>query len=56
MKKLVGFILFVYMTAFAPAVSTATTHLRFIKDDYARALADAKRQELPLFVEVWAPW
>ncbi|MEO6323792.1 MAG: hypothetical protein ABIT01_10090 [Thermoanaerobaculia bacterium] len=30
--------------------------LPFIEDDYGRALAQARAQALPLFVEVWAPW
>jgi hypothetical protein len=30
--------------------------LPFIEDDYARALGNARAHELPLFVEVWAPW
>ncbi len=30
--------------------------LPFIADDYATALAEAKRRDLPLFVENWAPW
>ena len=30
--------------------------LPFIKDDYAQALAHARQRNLPLFVEVWAPW
>ena len=30
--------------------------LPFIEDDYARALGSARAHELPLFVEVWAPW
>ncbi|MBZ5537205.1 MAG: hypothetical protein LAO31_14720 [Acidobacteriia bacterium] len=34
----------------------ATTRLPFIEDDYPRALFEAKRQKLPVFVEVWAPW
>ena len=28
----------------------------FIADDLERARAEAKRRELPLFVESWAPW
>jgi len=28
----------------------------FIENDYKRALADARQANLPLFVEVWAPW
>jgi hypothetical protein len=30
--------------------------LPFIADDYAKALAEARTQRLPLFVECWAPW
>jgi tetratricopeptide (TPR) repeat protein len=30
--------------------------LPFIHDDYPRALAEAKRRKLPLFVDAWAPW
>jgi hypothetical protein len=30
--------------------------LPFIADDYGRALAQAREQRLPLFIEAWAPW
>jgi hypothetical protein len=30
--------------------------LPFVVDDYARALAEARAQKLPLFIEAWAPW
>jgi hypothetical protein len=30
--------------------------LRFIDDDYSRALAEARARKLPLFIESWAPW
>jgi membrane dipeptidase len=30
--------------------------LPFIEDDYARALAEARRTMRPLFVDAWAPW
>lgn len=30
--------------------------LPFIEDDYARALAAARAQQIPLFIEAWAPW
>jgi len=30
--------------------------LSFIENDYAQALAQARQRNLPLFVEVWAPW
>jgi len=30
--------------------------LKFIEDDYGKAIAQAKSQNVPLFVEAWAPW
>jgi len=30
--------------------------LPFIENDFPRALAQARESNLPLFVEVWAPW
>ncbi len=30
--------------------------LPFVADDYAKALAEARAQKLPLFIEAWAPW
>ncbi len=38
-----------------PAVSLAEA-LPFIEDDYPRALAEARRRKVPLFVDAWAPW
>jgi hypothetical protein len=32
------------------------SRLPFIADDYDHARAEAERRQLPLFVEVWAPW
>ena len=36
--------------------ATAPTQLPIINDDYARARAEANRRQVPIFVEVWAPW
>ena len=30
--------------------------LPFIDDDYDRALAEARRLKIPIFIEAWAPW
>lgn len=30
--------------------------LPFIKDDYAKAVAEAKTKKVPIFVDAWAPW
>jgi hypothetical protein len=38
------------------AAAPAKQVLPFIEDDYARAVAEAKRRKLPLFVDGWAPW
>ena len=47
------------LALFAAPAHAATTHaavLPFITDDYARALAEARARQVPLFVESWAPW
>jgi hypothetical protein len=43
----------VLLFALAPAHPSM---LPFIEDDYARGLAEARARNLPLFIEVWAPW
>ena len=30
--------------------------LPWIADDYAAALAQARQKQLPIFVDMWAPW
>ena len=40
----------------ARALGAAREVLPFIEDDYAKALAQAKAKNVPLFVEAWAPW
>jgi hypothetical protein len=41
------------LLALAPAHKAT---LPFIEDDFPKALAEAKAKNLPLFVEMWAPW
>jgi hypothetical protein len=40
----------------ADAPAGATMALPFIENDFPQALAKAREANLPLFVEVWAPW
>ena len=30
--------------------------MTFVEDDFARAIAEAKRRHVPIFVDAWAPW
>jgi len=43
----------VVISALASSVQAA---LPFIADDYPKARAEASRRNLPIFVDVWAPW
>jgi thioredoxin-like negative regulator of GroEL len=36
--------------------ASAGSSLPFIRDDWPAALAEARKQNVPLFVEAWAPW
>jgi hypothetical protein len=40
----------------APAAPVAAAALQFIADDFPRAQDEAKRRNVPIFVEAWAPW
>jgi hypothetical protein len=46
--------------ACVPVVATAGESpkeaLPFIADDYARAVREATKNKLPIFVDAWAPW
>jgi hypothetical protein len=48
------------MLACAPVVAAAGESpkeaLPFIEDDYARAVREATKNKLPIFVDAWAPW
>lgn len=44
------------LTALLAAVALPAMALPFIDDDYTRALARARSQHVPIFVEAWAPW
>ena len=56
--RIIPFVAFLGLIA-APASGAARPAagvLPFIRDDYPRALAEARARELPLFIESWAPW
>jgi hypothetical protein len=40
----------------AAPIARAREVLPFIDNDYAKAVAQAKAKNVPIFVEVWAPW
>ena len=50
MKK----VLLVLFLAASPAFAKEV--VPFIDNDYAKALAQAKKANLPIFVDAWAPW
>ena len=44
---------FAQQKAAAPAPKSAVP---FIENDYARALGEAQKRNVQLFVDLWAPW
>ena len=44
------------MSLLLAATALPAAALPFIENDYAKALARAKTNNLPMFVDVWAPW
>jgi len=50
MRKL---LLLLLLAAF-PAIAKEV--VPFIDNDYAKALAQAKKKNVPIFVDAWAPW
>lgn len=40
----------------APAAAHPAGPLKFVQDDYPKALAQAKARNAPLFLDFWAPW
>ena len=50
MRKILLLLLLTAVPAFAKEV------LPFIDNDYAKALAQAKKKNVPIFVDAWALW
>jgi hypothetical protein len=46
---------FVFSVLLAGSAAAAMS-LPFIENDFEKAMAAAKSQQRPIFVEVWAPW
>lgn len=44
------------LTLALAAPISAQADLPFIEDDFAKATAQAKAKNVPIFVETWAPW
>jgi hypothetical protein len=55
MKTQIAIVLLLTVLA-NPSLSKANQGLPFINDDFQKALTQAKQGNLPLFVDVWAPW
>ena len=55
MKTQIAFVLLLAVLSNA-SLGKPSKGLPFINDDFQKALAQAKQRNLPLFVEVWAPW
>ena len=56
MHRLIPAALALGLVAAPAAAAEVDKALPFIADDYAKALAEARAQRLPLFIEAWAPW
>jgi len=44
------------LTALLLTTALPAMALPFIEDDYTKALARARTNHVPIFVEAWAPW
>jgi hypothetical protein len=54
--RLVPVLAFVVVAGSPFATAGPATRLPFVSNDYPSALARAKNEKRPLFVESWAPW
>ena len=44
------------LTAVLALAALPAMSLPFVENDYSKALARARTNRIPLFVDVWAPW
>lgn len=42
--------------AAGPARAAGKPVLPFVRDDYAKALHEARARKVPIFIGAWAPW
>ena len=52
-KIVIAFLLLIFSN---DAFGRPSKGLPFINDDFEKATAEAKQRNVPIFVEVWAPW
>ena len=46
----------ILLTLSSSTFGATSKGLPFINDNFEKALAEAKQRNVPLFVDVWAPW
>jgi hypothetical protein len=56
MKRIVGIGIVVLVSCFTMALRATASGLPFHNDDFSGAVSEARQRQLPIFVEVWAPW
>jgi hypothetical protein len=56
MRKLLRYMLLLMLTIPAFASTKVPARLPFISDDCNRALVRGRQRQLPIFVEISAPW
>jgi hypothetical protein len=47
---------FLVLLLFGVATAPSKESVPFIRDDFAKAIAQAQAKNQPIFVEAWAPW
>jgi len=52
-KALIAILLLTFSSA---AFAGTSRGLPFINNNFEKALSEAKQRNVPLFVDVWAPW
>ena len=45
-----------FLVLSSSTLGVPSRRLPFINDNFGKALTEAKQRNVPLFVDVWAPW